>query len=111
MSAYKSFGIATSLVLAGVLTVPPVASALESQEYVNIQSQCRQEAQDYDVAPEQIEEYVSACVLAYGGMPEAAPEAAPEETPEATADVPAPAADDGADAPAVMEQYTDTVVE
>jgi hypothetical protein len=99
MSAYKMYGIATTLALAGMLAVPLVATALEAQEYADIQSQCRREAQDYGVAPEQIEEYVSGCVLAYGGMPQAAPE--PEAAP----------VDDGADAPAADEQDTDAVVE
>ena len=83
------------LALAGMLPVPPVATALDAQEYTNIQSQCRREAQDYGVAPEQIEEYVSGCVTAYGGMPEAVPE------PEA------PPVDAGADAPAADEQGTE----
>jgi hypothetical protein len=74
MSAFTLTGRAATLALAGMLSVPPVATALEAQEYANIQSQCRREAQDYGVAPEQIEEYVNGCVLAYGGMPAAAPE-------------------------------------
>jgi len=102
MSAYKMHGIATTLVLAGMLAVPP---ALEAQEYANIQSQCQREAQDYGVAPEQIEEYVSGCVQAYGGMPEAAPE--PEAVPESeTSPV-----DAGIGAPATDEQDTGAVIE
>jgi hypothetical protein len=99
MSTFKMSGMAAMLALAGMLPVPPVATALDAQEYTNIQSQCRREAQDYGVAPEQIEEYVSACVLANGGMPEAAPEPA------------APPADAGADAPAADEQGTEYAVE
>jgi hypothetical protein len=99
MSADKTYGIVNTLALVGMLAVPPVAMALEAQEYTNIQSQCQREAQDYGVAPEQIEEYVSGCVLAYGGMPEAAPE------PEA------PPVDAGADASAADEQDTGAVDE
>jgi hypothetical protein len=99
MSAVTKYGIATSLVLAGLFVYPPVTTVLEAQESDNIQSQCRREAQDYGVAPEQIEEYVSGCVLAYGGMPEAAPEAE------------APPVDAGADAPAADEQDTGAVVD
>jgi len=99
MFAYKTYGIATTLVLASMLAVPPVVTALESQEYANIQSQCQREAQDYGVAPEQTQEYVSGCVQAYGGIPEAAPE------PEA------PPVDGGAEAPATDEQNTGAVVE
>jgi|GEM_PF-2078762 len=99
MSACKMHGIATTLALAGILAVPPVATALEAQEYANIQSQCRREAQDYGIAPEQIEEYVNGCVQAYGGTPEAAPE--PEAQP----------VDADAEAPATDEQNTGAVVE
>jgi hypothetical protein len=99
MFAHKMYGIVATLALAGMLAVMPVASAIESQDSASIQSQCRREAQDYGVAPEQIEEYVSGCVLAYGGMPEASPE------PEA------PSVDDGADAPAADEQDTGDAVE
>ena len=99
MSADKMYGIATTLALAGIFVFSPVTMALEAQEYANIQSQCRREAQDYGVAPEQIEEYVSGCVLAYGGMPETAPE------PEA------PPVDAGADAPAADDQDTGVVGE
>ena len=86
MSALKLSGLAATLALAGMLSVPPVATAFDGQEYANIQSQCRREAQDYGVAPEQIEDYVNSCVLANGGLPAAAPEA---ETPpvDAGADV------------------------
>jgi hypothetical protein len=97
MSVLKISVPATTLVLAGMLSVPPVATALDAQDYANIQSQCRREAQDYGVAPEQIEEYVNSCVMAYGGMPAAAPEPETE----------APPADAGADAPAAGEQDTD----
>jgi hypothetical protein len=68
--------MAAALVLAGALPVSPVATALDAQESANIQSQCRREAQDYGIAPEQMEEYVSGCIMAYGGMPEAEPEVA-----------------------------------
>jgi hypothetical protein len=94
MSAVKMYGIATTLAVAGMFVFPPVTTALEAQEYGNIQSQCRREAQDYGVAPEQLEEYVSGCVLAYGGMPETAPE------PEA------PPVDAGADTSAADDQDT-----
>ena len=111
MSAFKLTGRAATLALAGMLSAPPVATALDAQEYANIQSQCHREAQDYGVAPEQIEEYVNGCVLAYGGMPAAAPEPEPETE--------APSADAGAEVPAVGEdgaadvgvQDTDAAVE
>jgi hypothetical protein len=99
MSVYKLFGMAVMPALAGMLACPPVARALDVQEYANIQSQCRREAQDYGVAPEQIEEYVNGCVLAYGGLPDAAPAAG------------APPVDAGADAPAADAQDTGAAVE
>ena len=71
--------VVATLGLAGALPVSPVATALDAQESANIQSQCRREAQDYGIAPEQMEEYVSGCIMAYGGMPEVDPEVA--ETP------------------------------
>jgi hypothetical protein len=84
--------MAATLALAGVLPVSPVATAFDVQESANIQSQCRREAQDYGIAPEQMEEYVSGCIMAYGGMPEAEPE--PEaETPPVDNDVDRPAVD------------------
>jgi hypothetical protein len=91
MSAFTLTGRAATLALCGMLSASPVATALEAQEYANIQSQCRREAQDYGVAPEQIEEYVNGCVLAYGGMPAAAPE------------VESPPAEGGAEVPHVGE--------
>ena len=89
--------VAAMLALAGVLPVSPVATALEAQESANIQSQCRREAQDYGIAPEQMEEYVSGCIMAYGGMPETEPE------PEAEA----PAVDNDVDTSAVDNQDTE----
>jgi hypothetical protein len=91
MFAFKMSGMTAMLALAGMLSVPSVATALDAQEHSNIQSQCRREAQDYGVAPEQIEEYVSGCVLAYGGMPTTAPEA---EVPPVDAGADTPADDD-----------------
>ena len=79
MFTFRMSAVAAMLALAGVLPVSPVATALEEQESANIQSQCRREAQDYGIAPEQMEDYVSGCIMAYGGMPEAEPEAEPEE--------------------------------
>jgi hypothetical protein len=89
MSAVKISGLAVAL--AGMLAGPPVATAFDAQEYANIESQCRREAQDYGIVPEQIEDYVNSCVLAYGGMPAA--EASPVEP--------------GAEAPADEAQGTD----
>ena len=91
MSTFRMSTVAATLALAGVLPVSPVATALDAQESANIQSQCRREAQDYDIAPEQMEEYVSGCIMAYGGMPEAEPE---EEAPPVDAGAEAPADDD-----------------
>ncbi len=105
MSTFKMSGMAATLALAGMLPVSPAVMALDAQEYANIQSQCRREAQDYDVAPEQVEEYVSGCVLANGGMPEVAPEA---EDPPVDADVPAADEQDTGDA---GEQEPGAVVE
>ena len=99
MSANKLYGIATMLALTGMSAVLPVAMAFEAPEYANVQSQCQREAQDYGVAPEQTEDYVSGCVQAYGGIPEAAPE------PEA------PSVDAGTDTPAADEQDSGAVVE
>jgi hypothetical protein len=82
-------GMAVMLALAGMASVAP---ALDAQEYADIQSQCRREAQEYGVEPEQIEEYVNGCVMAYGGMPAAEPETA------------APPADAGLEVPAGDEQ-------
>ena len=83
--------VAAMLALVGVLPVSPVATALEEQESANIQSQCRREAQDYGIAPEQMEDYVSGCIMAYGGMPEAEPE---EEAPPVDNDVDTSAVDE-----------------
>jgi hypothetical protein len=91
--------VAAMLALVGVLPVSPVATALEEQESANIQSQCRREAQDYGIAPEQMEDYVSGCIMAYGGMPEAEPEPEPEEE--------APPVDNDVDTSAVDEQDTE----
>lgn len=33
----------------------------------NVEADCRQEAEDYGVAPEQIEDYVHACISSQGG--------------------------------------------
>ena len=103
MSTFRMSTVAATLALAGVLPVSPVATALDSQESANIQSQCRREAQDYGIAPEQMEEYVSGCIMAYGGMPEEEPEAEPEPEPETEA----PPVDNGVDSPAVDEQDTE----
>jgi hypothetical protein len=99
--------VAATLALAGVLPVSPVATALDAQESANIQSQCRREAQDYGIEPEQMEEYVSGCIMAYGGMPEAEPEA---EAPPDDNDVDTSAVDEQ-DAEGAGEQDTDAVVE
>lgn len=71
-------GLAATLLLMGLLAVVPVTSA---QESASIQSQCRQEARDYGIEPEQLEEYVSGCVQAYGGAPEMAPTPEPQAQP------------------------------
>jgi hypothetical protein len=97
MSIYRMSTVAITLALAGVLPVSPVAMALDAQESANIQSQCRREAQDYGIAPEQMEEYVSGCIMAYVGMPE------PEPEPEAEA----PPVDNDVDTSAVDEQDTE----
>jgi hypothetical protein len=97
MFTFRMSTVAATLALAGVLPVSPVATALDAQESANIQSQCRREAQDYGIAPEQMEEYVSGCVMAYGGMPEAEPEPAEE----------APPVDNDMDSSAVDEQDTE----
>jgi murein endopeptidase len=94
MSTVRMSGMTALLALAGMLSVPPVATALDAQDYANIQSECRREAQDYGIAPEQIEEYVNGCVLAAGGMP--------PEVSEAQA-LPV---DAGAEAPADVDQAT-----
>jgi hypothetical protein len=91
MSAHKLSEMTARLALAAVLSVPAVATALDAQEYNDIHSQCRREAQDYGVAPEQTEEYVNGCVMAYGGMPVAAPEA---EVPPVDAGADRPTDDD-----------------
>jgi hypothetical protein len=72
-------------VLVGLVTA---ASPGEAQEYASIQSQCQREAQEYGVEPEHMAEYVSGCVQAYGGMPEAAPqvETRPADAEPATSD-------------------------
>ena len=82
MPTIRLSGTAALLALAGLL---PIAPATVAQESASIQSQCRREAQDYGIEPEQIEEYVSGCVLAYGGVPEA-PAETPQETDAAPAD-------------------------
>lgn len=99
MFTFRMSTVAAMLALAGVLPVSPVATALEEQESANIQSQCRREAQDYGIAPEQMEDYVSGCIMAYGGMPEAEPEPEPEEE--------APPVDNDVDTSAVDEQDTE----
>jgi hypothetical protein len=71
-------GLAATLALIGLLTVVP---ATRAQEYASIQSQCRQEARDYGIEPEQLEEYVSGCVQAYGGVPDTAPTSEPDAQP------------------------------
>ena len=106
MSTFRMSTVAATLALAGVLPVSPVVTALDEQS-ANIQSQCRREAQDYGIAPEQMEEYVSGCIMAYGGMPEAEPEA---EAPPVDAGAEAPAADDQ-DTGYSGEQDTGGVVE
>ena len=107
MSTFRMSTVAATLALAGVLPVSPVATALDAQESANIQSQCRREAQDYGIAPEQMEDYVSGCIMAYGGMPEAEPEA---EAPPDDNDVDTSAVDEQ-DAEDAGEQDTDAVVE
>ena len=99
MFTFRMSTVAAMLALAGVLPVSPVAMALDEQESANIQSQCRREAQDYGIAPEQMEDYVSGCIMAYGGMPEAEPEPEPEEE--------APPVDNDVDTSAVDEQDTE----
>jgi hypothetical protein len=99
--------VAATLALAGVLPVSPVAMALDAQESANIQSQCRREAQDYGIAPEQMEDYVSGCIMAYGGMPEAEPE---EESPPVDNDVDTSAVDEQ-DTEGAGDQDTGAVVE
>ena len=99
MFTFRMSTVAAMLALVGVLPVSPVATALEEQESANIQSQCRREAQDYGIAPEQMEDYVSGCIMAYGGMPEAEPEPEPEED--------APPVDNDVDTSAVDEQDTE----
>jgi len=101
MFTFRMSTVAAMLALVGVLPVSPVATALEEQESANIQSQCRREAQDYGIAPEQMEDYVSGCIMAYGGMPEAEPEPEPEPEEEA------PPVDNDVDTSAVDEQDTE----
>jgi hypothetical protein len=78
--------LAATLSLIGLLAVIPATSA---QESASIQSQCRQEARDYGIEPEQLEEYVSGCVQAYGGVSDTAPTPEPQAQP---ADTEAPVA-------------------
>jgi len=82
MFVVKMSRLVVAPVLIGLVTAVPPGAA---QEYASIQSQCQREAQDYGVEPEQMAEYVSGCVQAYGGIPEAAPQA---ETQPADAGTP-----------------------
>ena len=107
MFTFRMSTVAAMLALVGVLPVSPVATALEEQESANIQSQCRREAQDYGIAPEQMEDYVSGCIMAYGGMPEAEPE---EEAPPVDNDVDTSAVDEQ-DTEGAGDQDTGAVVE
>jgi hypothetical protein len=105
MFTFRMSTVAAMLALAGVLPVSPVATAFEAQESANIQSQCRREAQDYGIAPEQMEEYVSGCIMAYGGMPETEPEPPPVDNDADTSAV------DNQETEDTGEQDTGAVVE
>jgi hypothetical protein len=52
----------------------------------NVAAECRQEAEDYEIPPEQTEDYVTGCILSRGGeyTPEpAVPDAAQDHDPPA----------------------------
>jgi hypothetical protein len=46
--------------------------AITAEEQADIASQCRQEAELYGIAEEQLAEYIDGCIQAMGGMPAAA---------------------------------------
>ncbi|MGD2056224.1 MAG: hypothetical protein PVJ15_05405 [Gammaproteobacteria bacterium] len=55
-------------------------AAITAQEQADLASQCRQEAELYAIAEEQLAEYIDGCIQAMGGMPAAASgDAADEE--------------------------------
>jgi len=68
----------------------------------NVAAECRQEAEDYGIPPEQMEDYVTGCVLSRGG--EYTPEAA---VPDAAQDYGLPGESGAADAAAMGGNYPD----
>jgi hypothetical protein len=61
----RTIFVAPMLIALGVVaTIQPVSASVEAE--------CRQEAKDYDIAPELSEEYINGCIDSRGG--ESAPE-------------------------------------
>lgn len=61
----------------------------------NVEAECRQEAEDYGIPPEQLEDYVTGCVLSRGGN--YAQEPAPGESvvPDEGGEIPEPGMEGG----------------
>ena len=51
--------------------------AITPEDQASIASQCRQDAETYDIPPEQMADYVDGCILSMGGYPSSPPEADP----------------------------------
>jgi hypothetical protein len=58
----------SGVILAAGFSPIPAMHAL-AQEVGNLESECRSEAEYYGIPPEQLEEYISGCVLSKGGAP------------------------------------------
>jgi hypothetical protein len=60
----------TTRVVRNLLTGSLLAAA--SLVFADPGAECRQEAQDYAIPPEQAAEYIDGCILSRGGIPETA---------------------------------------
>jgi hypothetical protein len=57
----------------------------------NVDAECRQEAEDYGIPPEQLEDYITGCILSRGGNYVQEPVAEDYNTPVEAEDYTAPA--------------------
>jgi hypothetical protein len=85
-----TFVVPVLIALGIAATVRPVSA--------NVEAECRQEAQDYEIAPELRDEYISGCIDSRGGA--SAPSSAEEES------VPPPESDDTSNSAPDSENVT-----
>ena len=62
-----------------IMGIASTSSAITPEDQASIASQCRQDAETYDIPQEQMTDYIDGCILSMGGYTSSPPETEPTE--------------------------------